>query len=92
MHRFNYDRSLVLGSVETLADGSLKIKTMFNGSITLPRSSVRLTTIKRLADSSLQVVDFGKGKRWLRRRGRWQPTSAIIAAGDKSRLPQLRPA
>lgn len=83
MHRFNFERSFALASVKKLSRGMLEIRTMFQGSFSIRKSSVRMTTTKRLSDSSLRVVDLGP-----RKKGK-PPVAAIIAAGAKYRLPQL---
>lgn len=81
MFRFNYDRTLVLDSVEKLPRGVLRIHTAFHGSVNVPLRSVRFSVTKYLNDSSVRVVDFGNVTNVQ------QATAAIVATSEQNRIP-----
>lgn len=80
--QFNFDRSVVLGSVR-VEGNTVVIATIFHGEARIPRDRVQTKVANQLDDSSTRVVDFGDTPTGT------VPHQAIIAAGHRDSLPRL---
>lgn len=74
MMQFNFDRSVVLGSIRTEGGDVLITRSFHSGVVQIPRSGVTYEVVSELDDSSVHVVDFGGGV---------PPTEAIIGVGHE---------